>query len=737
MIRTKLIAFFDVVWLPALLLISTSWLYGPWLHHVHAGQLSYISTYEGAGMPFAGIFRFCDILSGIVIMIVVWRVRLLSRHRWLGWAVLSVAGFMILDDIFILGCYQACDSWAVLRHGMHLVESAASLCAVALATAVDARRSGNIWSRLFLVLQILGAISISTGLASSPQRIFMQYIYQVVVMVWLVYVLQRYAVNHRPSIPASTVRTTFAIIVFTGGLIELVLAFHLGVYGEISKHLLLRSEPVWLAEHSVAAGVVLLYMARYIQRGQRRAAIIIAIILATEIVKYSLVTPHAALLLFGELSMLALWIGWPAFNRNTGIPPISSRLKNLAILLSGVLLAIGLLLSVAAATGHGRELLQDTQQAFATSAERLKPASQRGSHLQYRLTHLRYISAGLGLSLLVVTISILFRPAGSASSAHQLSKQKIERLLQQYATSSEDFFKLWPTDKSYFTTAGIEGFIAYKRVSGTVFALADPVCDPQDRERFLSDFSDFCRRHGWSVCFILITAESIAMYESNNLKSLMIGSSAIIPIRKFVESTTRNKWWRWQLNRAQRAGLMYEVSQPPHSRELLRETSILSRSWLERAGHTEQGFALGYYDETYMQTSTLHLLRDANGGLVAFANQLPVYHGLRQATVDLIRFQPDVDGAMPVLIANLLIHLQSTGEYDNFDLGFVPLAKMETKSVAIARRLAAGRFSAAGLEQFKGKFEPQWQPQYLAYDGDLVDLAALFTRLQKALRVEP
>jgi len=179
------------------------------------------------------------------------------------------------------------------------------------------------------------------------------------------------------------------------------------------------------------------------------------------------------------------------------------------------------------------------------------------------------------------------------------------------------------------------------------------------------------------------------------------------------------------------------VSSPPHTPELLRETFILSRSWLEQSGHSEQGFALGYYDDAYLRQCRLHVLRNASSELVAFANQLPIYHGLRQSSVDLIRFRPDVNGAMPVLIANLLMQMHGAGEYDSFDLGFVPLAKIDTKAAAIARRLATGRFSAAGLEQFKGKFEPQWQPQYLAYDGDLVDLAALFTRLQKAMRVEP
>jgi len=417
------------------------------------------------------------------------------------------------------------------------------------------------------------------------------------------------------------------------------------------------------------------------------------------------------------------------------VPPLASKLKSLAVLFAGVAASLVLLLLIAAATGQGKDLVQDSRQLFVTSVERLQTTTHE-NRLQHRLTHLRYISAGLGVSLLAVISWSFFRPAGSSAAINALTREDAEGILRRHAASSEDYFKLWPDDKLYFTIPGIEGFIAYKKVGATVFALADPVSAPHDRPQLLARFMEFCRGRGWSVCFLLINPGSVGLYEQVGLNVLGIGSSAVVPVRQFVESTLKDKWWRWQTNRAKKAGMQYEIAYPPHNETLLRQTAALSQLWLQRAGHTEQGFALGFYDESYLQECTLHLLRNGSGELVAFTNQLPIYNDLRQTTVDMIRFRPDVNGAMPVLIAHILAGLSEAGQFNTFDLGFVPLAKVENVVAKIARRLAVGRFSAAGLEQFKDKFRPEWQPQFLAYDGDLVDLAALFTRLQKAMKVE-
>jgi lysylphosphatidylglycerol synthetase-like protein (DUF2156 family) len=70
-----------------------------------------------------------------------------------------------------------------------------------------------------------------------------------------------------------------------------------------------------------------------------------------------------------------------------------------------------------------------------------------------------------------------------------------------------------------------------------------------------------------------------------------------------------------------------------------------------------------------------------------------------------------------------------------FDLGFVPFAKTEGPLLRIAKTMSANRFSSKGLEQFKNKFEPDWQPNYMAYDGDVIDLASVALGLERVMTI--
>ncbi len=734
--RQKLLRLFDAIWLPALLFLSTSWLYAPWLYHVGVGHLDLISTYEASAMPFSGIFRAGDILGATVLLLAIWRVRLTRHHPSLAWALIVVAALMIVDDIFVADCIRQCTIWVMYSGWIHDMESVASAVILGVATMIDVYRRRSIYSWLFLVAQGLVAVLAVIAYTSPQYLIFGQFIYQTLAVVWMAHIVQRSMPQRGQLVRAQLIRLIFAVLVFLMGLIELISAFHLRAYGILNDQFVLHAQPVWLAEHSVVAGVVMLYVARFVYKGERRAALIIGVILATLFVKYALITPNGLLLLPVQILLFGLWGGWGSFDRNTGIPPLVSKLKNLGITLGGVLVALLILFTLAFATGHSQPLIHDSQHLFDASADRIEAASAHGNRLRSRIAHTREVGTGLGLSLLALTLWTLFRPASQKKDVTLLSRTDITRLLEAHASSSEDYFKLWPGDKSYFTTAGIDGFIAYKQVSSTLFALADPICTLRNRRRLLRAFNDYCRMHGWSVCFLLVGSRSSAIYEATDLNMLKIGSNAMVDIQQFLTETTKDKWWRWQLNRATKSGMQHSVATPPYSTELLAETRSLSDAWLERAGHKEQGFAMGYYDESYLQTCALHLLRNETGELVAFANQLPVFNNLTHATVDLIRFRPDTDGAMPVLIACIIKQLSKDPRYTTFDLGFVPLATVENIAATIARRIAAGRFSAAGLEQFKRKFRPQWQPQYLAYNGDLIDLTILLSRLQKVMKDE-
>jgi phosphatidylglycerol lysyltransferase len=163
----------------------------------------------------------------------------------------------------------------------------------------------------------------------------------------------------------------------------------------------------------------------------------------------------------------------------------------------------------------------------------------------------------------------------------------------------------------------------------------------------------------------------------------------------------------------------------------------VSNAWLKRQNHKERGFALGYFDRSYLQQCRLHLLRH-NGRVIAFANELPTYNNLPTATIDLMRFLPDYNHAMPTLLAHTIQQLHEEGAKQKFDLGFVPLAspsgRGEQLVKVVGQLLISEVVSAQGLEQFKNKFAPEWTDNYIAFDGDWIDLINVTRQLDSLLK---
>jgi phosphatidylglycerol lysyltransferase len=101
-------------------------------------------------------------------------------------------------------------------------------------------------------------------------------------------------------------------------------------------------------------------------------------------------------------------------------------------------------------------------------------------------------------------------------------------------------------------------------------------------------------------------------------------------------------------------------------------------------------------------------------------------------TIDMLRYLPGQD-PMAYLLLKTIETAHTANHYEYFDLGFVPFAKASGPLLAIAKAFSSDRFSAKGLEQFKNKFDPSWQPNYMAYEGDMADLAIIALSIENAL----
>ena len=117
---------------------------------------------------------------------------------------------------------------------------------------------------------------------------------------------------------------------------------------------------------------------------------------------------------------------------------------------------------------------------------------------------------------------------------------------------------------------------------------------------------------------------------------------------------------------------------------------------------------------------------------VAFANLLET-DSRELASLDLMRVHPDAPKlTMEFLMLGLILHYKAQG-HARFSLGMVPLAGLQPRRGApLTQRLGALVFRRGeqfynfqGLRRFKDKFQPDWEPRYLAVPAGLDPLVAL------------
>jgi phosphatidylglycerol lysyltransferase len=122
----------------------------------------------------------------------------------------------------------------------------------------------------------------------------------------------------------------------------------------------------------------------------------------------------------------------------------------------------------------------------------------------------------------------------------------------------------------------------------------------------------------------------------------------------------------------------------------------------------------------------------ADDRIVAFAN-LWLTANRAEASVDLMRHRGDAPaGSMDYLFVHILQWAKDAG-YRRFSLGIAPLSGIAGRRLAPAWARAAALvfnhgerfYGFRGLRAYKEKFDPDWEPRYIAGPGGIALVQAL------------
>jgi phosphatidylglycerol lysyltransferase len=286
-------------------------------------------------------------------------------------------------------------------------------------------------------------------------------------------------------------------------------------------------------------------------------------------------------------------------------------------------------------------------------------------------------------------------------------------------------------DKSLLFLQSGKAFLMYGKRGRSWIALFDPVGPLQEWPELIWRFIELANAHGGRVAFYQVRPQALPLYLDAGLRAIKLGEEAHVPLAEFSIKGSKRANLRQSVNRGEREGLQFEVLDSAAAQLLIEELRAVSDEWLRTQQAREKGFSLGYFDADYVAQSSVAVIRH-HGRLVAFATLM--HTGPRiEASVDLMRHVNDAPpGTMDFLFVKVMLHFQSQG-YHRFGLGMAPMSGMVTHPLAPPwQRVARFAFERGerfynfrGLRSFKQKFDPVWEPRYLAVRGGLAPVFAM------------
>lgn len=730
----------------ALFVFSTTWLAGPNVNRLIERGPNMISEYESSNMPYAQVFTIFDSIAAIVLILISYlRRREIKQkfNKYIPYILYLIGGLEIIDALVPVTCMIKSGICTTIFEPFTLIHLSESFLVagsiILLAIYVSYKERSKYWLPAGILAFHLFSLSDSDYV---KQWIFSAQAMSLLLSAYLLWytALGDFFDNQKRDLRSkSFAQHTIAGLIILNALwaiIEYVLK--ISEPHKILSDLPFHENLPWMNHHIILTSLLLIYLARSLWHGSLSAWRIVTMISFLEIVRHAFFAHSYKRALIDMLIFVLLITSKSSFTLKQTFESFRKRLINTLtgiVILSLIISAMSVLFRYYSTHEWERSAFSPTR--VVKRAFLLEINTDADDPKSARLLAHGITDAGLMMYFWIFLG--LFTPTKvreSDDSGAQLARE----LLTKYSDSSEDYFKLWPSDKNYWANPNKTAVVAYRQVSEYLLALANPIAGKANYSQILLEFHDYAHEHGAKVAWLMINQSSLKYYQNLSYNTLQIGAGAVIDVQKFSQSTVKNKWWRWKRNKAIKSGLVYDKIEPAHDIATLERLKYISDQWLKNSNHDERGFALGYFSANELSGQIIHSLKDSTGQIVAFANQLPSAKKLDTTTIDLMRFLPECNESMAFLLSEIIINLTETDQYKYFDLGLVPLAKIGKNQITKTtvnrlRNLLKPVYSSKGLEQFKDKFDPNWQNYYIAYEGDNLDIPKLFSEINSATKL--
>jgi lysyl-tRNA synthetase class 2 len=312
--------------------------------------------------------------------------------------------------------------------------------------------------------------------------------------------------------------------------------------------------------------------------------------------------------------------------------------------------------------------------------------------------------------------------------------------------SSDDSLAYFARRDDRSTVRAGEALVSYGTVGSVLLAAGDPLGPVDQWPAAVAALRDESAREGRIAAVLGCGALAAATWRDAGLTTIYLGDEAVLDLRRFTLEGRAVGKARQSWNRAGRAGYTTVVRRAadldPAQTTILGE---LSRRW--RGAAAERGFsmALGRLFDQRDPEAIVVAAADAGGRLRGFLHFVP--WGTDGASLDVMRRDREapswLNDFLVVEAARRLPELGIRRLSLNFsfmravlEAGSEQSATMRLRMVRRLLRRLSRTFQIESLYRFNRKFDPGWQPRYLAVEApeELPRVAMAVLRAEGLLR---
>jgi phosphatidylglycerol lysyltransferase len=338
----------------------------------------------------------------------------------------------------------------------------------------------------------------------------------------------------------------------------------------------------------------------------------------------------------------------------------------------------------------------------------------------------RFLRGSVGAAVLLLLVGVARLIGYAPYEAPVPAKGDLQDAEKAIAAQASTFPNLaFLRDKALLFDDTRTAFLMYAVQGRTWAALGDPVGPEERLTDLVRMFLERCADFGGVPVFYEVTATHLHRYADFGLTFVKLGEEAKVDLTAFTLDGGQAAKHRQALRRLEKDGGVFRIVDPAGVPAMMSALRAVSDDWLAVKAGGEKGFSLGFFDEEYLSRFPIAVI-ERNGQIQAFANLWP---GPRRVelSADLMRYHRTAPkGVMEALFVHLMQWGKQQG-YRWFMLGMAPLSGFEHSPVApVWNRIGAflyehgeAVYNFQGLRTYKEKFNPIWEPHYLAYPGGL------------------